>query len=83
MSRAEQAGLNVGEDVSFAYSPESEDPGDRTRNTQTTPKVVGGTTPTCLEVSEVLYGQVIDMLAAVSFTGAAEMTKLLENIRRP
>jgi UDP-N-acetyl-D-glucosamine dehydrogenase len=80
--RAEQAGLNVGEDVFVVYSPEREDPGNQTFNTQTIPKVVGGVTSVCLEVGEVLYGQVIDEVVAVSSTRAAEMTKLLENIHR-
>jgi UDP-N-acetyl-D-glucosamine dehydrogenase len=80
--RAEQAGLNVGEDVFVVYSPEREDPGNQRFNTQTIPKVVGGVTPACLEVGEVLYGQVIDEVVSVSSTRAAEMTKLLENIHR-
>jgi UDP-N-acetyl-D-glucosamine dehydrogenase len=80
--RAEQAGLNVGEDVFVVYSPEREDPGNQTFNTQTIPKVVGGVTSACLEVGEVLYGQVIDEVVSVSSTRAAEMTKLLENIHR-
>ena len=44
--------------------------------------MVGGVTPACLEVGEVLYGQVIDEVVLVSSTRAAEMTKLLENIHR-
>ena len=80
--RVQHAGLNVGEDAFVVYSPEREDPGNQTFNTQTIPKVVGGVTPACLEVGEVLYGQVIDEVVLVSSTSAAEMTKLLENIHR-
>ena len=80
--RAKQAGLNVGEDIFVVYSPEREDPGNQTFHTQTIPKVVGGVTPACLEVGQVLYGQVIDEVVSVSSTRAAEMTKLLENIHR-
>ena len=82
VQHAEQAGLNVGEDVFVVYSPEREDPGNQTFHTQTIPKVVGGVTSVCLEVAEVLYGQVIDEGVSVSSTRAAEMTKLLENIHR-
>jgi UDP-N-acetyl-D-glucosamine dehydrogenase len=80
--RLDQAGLRAGEDVFVVYSPEREDPGNQLFNTQTIPKVVGGATQACLEVGQVLYGQVIDEVVSVSSTRAAEMTKLLENIHR-
>ena len=48
--RAEQAGLNVGEDVFVVYSPEREDPGNQTFHTQTLLEVVGGVTPASLAV---------------------------------
>ncbi len=80
--RVEHAGLNIGQDVFVVYSPEREDPGNQTFNTQTIPKVVGGVTPLCLEVGVALYGQVINEVVSVSSTRAAEMTKLLENIHR-
>lgn len=80
--RLEKAGLRVGETVFVAFSPEREDPGNPNFTTRTIPKVVGGMTPACLEVSVALYGAVIDRVVAVSSTRAAEMTKLLENIYR-
>lgn len=80
--RIEARGLKVGEDVFLVFSPEREDPGNPHFNTKTIPKVVGGSTPACLEVGVELYGGVIDKVVPVSSTKAAEMTKLLENIHR-
>jgi UDP-N-acetyl-D-glucosamine dehydrogenase len=75
-------GLEVGKDYFLVFSPEREDPGNPKFSTRTIPKVVGGTTPACLEVGEALYGQVIDKVVTVSSTRAAELVKLLENIYR-
>ena len=78
----ESVGLTVGKDFYLVYSPEREDPGNPNFSTRTIPKVVGGSTPDCLEVGVALYSQVIDKVVPVSSTQAAEMTKLLENIHR-
>ena len=75
-------GLGVGKDYFLVFSPEREDPGNPKFSTRSIPKVVGGTTPECLEVGEALYSQVIDKVVTVSSTRAAEMVKLLENIYR-
>ncbi|WP_374028261.1 nucleotide sugar dehydrogenase [Bdellovibrio bacteriovorus] len=80
--RIEARGFTVGKDVFLVFSPEREDPGNPHFNTKTIPKVVGGSTPACLEVGVELYGGVIDKVVPVSSTKAAEMTKLLENIHR-
>ena len=82
LPRMEANGLTVGKDVFLVYSPEREDPGNANFTTNTIPKVVGGHTETCLEVSKALYGPAIDRIVPVSSTKAAEMTKLLENIHR-
>ena len=80
--RLESRGLSVGEEVFVVYSPEREDPGNKSFATQTIPKVIGGHTEACLMAGSVLYGEVIDQLVPVSSTRTAEMTKLLENIHR-
>ncbi|MFV8258363.1 nucleotide sugar dehydrogenase [Bdellovibrio bacteriovorus] len=80
--RIESRGFKVGEDVYLVFSPEREDPGNPNFTTRTIPKVVGGYSPSCLEVGIELYGGVIDKVVPVSSTKAAEMTKLLENIHR-
>ncbi|MFU8763532.1 MAG: nucleotide sugar dehydrogenase [Haliea sp.] len=82
LPRIESCGFTVGQDIFLVYSPEREDPGNALFHTQSIPKVLGGHTPTCLEVGVALYGGAIDQLVPVSSTKAAEMTKLLENIHR-
>jgi UDP-N-acetyl-D-glucosamine dehydrogenase len=72
----------VGEDVFIAFSPERIDPGRTDFTVRTTPKVIGGTTPHCLEVAVALYQTIVDRPVPVSSTAAAEMVKLLENTFR-
>ncbi len=78
----EKSGLKAGADFHLAFSPEREDPGNPNFHTQKIPKVVGGTTPACLEAAMALYGSAIERVVPVSSTRAAELTKLLENIYR-
>jgi len=73
---------SVGIDFFLAFSPEREDPNNPSYTTKTIPKVIGGVTPDCLEVSKALYDAVLDQTVAVSSPRAAEATKLLENIYR-
>ncbi len=75
-------GDTVGEDFFLAFSPERVDPGRTDYNMETTPKVIGGVTPDCLEVALALYGEVVRQPVPVSSTSAAEMVKLLENTFR-
>jgi len=77
-----QTGLKAGIDFHLAFSPEREDPNNAKFSTATIPKVVGGLTPACLEVSRALYDQVITRTVPVSSCRAAEATKLMENIFR-
>jgi UDP-N-acetyl-D-glucosamine dehydrogenase len=78
----EKAGARVGETLFLAFSPERVDPANKVYGTRNTPKVIGGATPRCLEVSVALYSQIIDKVVPVSSTDAAEMVKLLENTFR-
>ncbi len=75
-------GYEAGRDFFVAFSPERVDPGRRDFTMRTTPKVVGGMTPACLEVVLALYGTFVDQPVPVSSTAAAEMVKLLENTFR-
>ena len=77
-----ESGLKVGQDFYLCFSPERVDPGNPTYHTRNTPKVVGGTTPRCLEAITAMYGEVLERLVPVSSTDAAEMVKLLENTFR-
>ncbi|MBI9073434.1 MAG: nucleotide sugar dehydrogenase [Melioribacteraceae bacterium] len=74
--------FKVGEDFYLAFSPEREDPNNPHYNTATIPKVVGGVTQNCIDIACALYDQVIVKTVPVSSPGAAEATKLLENIYR-
>jgi len=79
--RLEAGGLQVGEDIYLAFSPEREDPGNKKFDAGNIPKVVGGVTSDCLEVAKNLY-ECITSTVPVSSTRAAELTKLLENTYR-
>ena len=74
--------LKVGEDFFLGFSPERVDPGREDWTTVNTPKVVGGITPACSEVSAAYYGQALETVVKVSSAEVAEMSKLLENTFR-
>jgi UDP-N-acetyl-D-glucosamine dehydrogenase len=78
----ESTGMKVGADFFLAFSPERVDPGNPKWNTRNTPKVVGGITDACLQVTMALYQPAIERLVAVSSPEAAELVKILENTFR-
>jgi UDP-N-acetyl-D-glucosamine dehydrogenase len=78
----ERSGLEVGRGFFLAYSPERIDPGRSNHTIATTPKVVGGITPACLDRATRLYSEVCEEVVPVSSPEAAELSKLLENIFR-
>ncbi|MDA8091193.1 MAG: nucleotide sugar dehydrogenase [Nitrospiraceae bacterium] len=75
-------GMKAGRDFHLAFSPEREDPNNKSFSTRTIPKIVGGYTPGCLRMANALYGTVIEKTVPVSSTRVAEAAKLLENIYR-
>jgi len=80
--RLEASGLQAGRDFFLAFSPERVDPGNREFHLRNTPKVVGGLTPACHELTTALYARVIEKVVEVSSPEAAELTKILENTFR-
>ncbi len=76
------SGLEVGKDFFLCFSPERIDPGNQQFQTHNTPKVLGGTTPECIQAGKLLYESIVNEVIPVSSTAAAEMTKLLENTFR-
>jgi len=77
-----KGGLRPGRDFFLAFSPEREDPGNKSFSTGTIPKVIGGLTPDCGRLARLLYDQIIIRTVPVSSTRVAEAVKLLENIFR-
>lgn len=76
-------GFEIGKNMFVAFSPERVDPGNLTYKTANTPKVVGGVTKKCNEVSEVFYKAILDApVYAVSSPAVAEMEKIYENTFR-
>ena len=78
-----EKGLKIGEDVFLAFSPERVDPGNKQYKTKNTPKVVGGVTERCTELSALLYESFLEGgVFKVSSPKVAEMEKILENTFR-
>ncbi len=78
----EKRGMKVGVDLFLSFSPERVDPGNPTFKTKNTPKVIGGRTEACRQLTHALYSTAVDRVVVVSSPEAAEMVKLLENTFR-
>jgi UDP-N-acetyl-D-glucosamine dehydrogenase len=78
----ETSGLKAGRDFHLAFSPERVNPGDSEYTVANTPKVVGGLSPRCADLAQLVLQQLMPEVHIVSSPRAAEMTKLLENIFR-
>ncbi len=77
-----QSGLEVGCDYFLGFSPEREDPGNKSFSTSNIPRIISGVTNNCLEVIESFYRRIVSSVVPVSSPRTAEMAKLLENIYR-
>ncbi|MCH2126353.1 MAG: nucleotide sugar dehydrogenase [Pirellulaceae bacterium] len=78
----EESGLSIGQDVFVAYSPEREDPGNRTFSARSIPKVVGGLNDVSRDLAVKLYEQAVVKTVPVSSCEVAEACKILENTYR-
>lgn len=76
------SGLVAGADFSLGYSPERIDPGNAVWHLENTPKVVSGIDEASLVAVQGFFDRLVDKTVAVSSTGEAELTKLLENTFR-
>jgi UDP-N-acetyl-D-glucosamine dehydrogenase len=72
----------AGVDYLLAFSPEREDPGNKTWTNADIPKVVGGIDERSLQAAAALYGAAVAKVIPVSSCEVAESAKLLENIYR-
>ncbi|MFM1872219.1 MAG: hypothetical protein RL398_1641 [Planctomycetota bacterium] len=77
-----KTGLVAGQDYFLAFSPEREDPGRKDHDTQTIPKLVGGTDDVSGKLATMLYATAIKKVVPVDNAEIAEAAKLLENIYR-
>lgn len=80
--RLEKEGLVVGKDYFLAYSPERVDPGNKNFKTANTPKLVGGVTTECTDLTVEFYSSFVNEVHRLSAPKVAEITKLFENIYR-
>jgi len=78
----EERGLQVGEDVFVAFSPERIGPGVPAHEQPRTPRVLGAVTERCFENASKLLRPICDGLHRVSSPEAAEMVKLYESTFR-
>ena len=78
----EKSKLKAGKDFFLAYSPEREDPGNKEFSVSVIPKVMGGLTDDCLQLTSDLYKNIVSETVEVSSLETAEATKLMENIFR-
>jgi UDP-N-acetyl-D-glucosamine dehydrogenase len=78
----EESGLKAGRDFYLAYSPEREDPGNKSFQTSTIPKVVGGYDRASLDKALEIYRYAIKELVPVDSCEVAESAKILENVYR-
>lgn len=78
----EATGLKSGIDFFLGYSPEREDPGNRSFQTSTIPKVVAGDGEAAGRLMTAFYGAIINSVVPVSSNATAEAVKLTENIFR-
>lgn len=77
-----ERGFEVGRDFFLTFSPERVDPGNSEYHTKNIPKVIGGITPKCTEIGQMLYETAVEKVIPVEGTRTAEMVKLLENTFR-
>lgn len=78
----EATGLKLDRDFAVAFSPEREDPSNKSFSTRNIPKLVGGLTDLGGDLAFSLYSRAIQTVVRVDSAEIAESAKLLENIFR-
>lgn len=74
--------IEVGRDIFLAYSPEREDPGRKSHETTSIPKLVGGVDERSGALAAILYESAISEIVVVDSAETAEAAKILENVFR-
>ena len=75
-------GRQPDKDFWVAFSPEREDPGNKSFSTASIPKIVGGDSRDAGRLATAFYAKVVDKVVSVSSTRVAEAVKITENIFR-
>ncbi|SFP45493.1 UDP-N-acetyl-D-glucosamine dehydrogenase [Mesorhizobium sp. NFR06] len=78
----QETGLQSKQDFFLGFSPEREDPGNRSFEVATIPKVVAGDGVEAATLVQAFYQSVVKTVVPVSTTATAEAVKLTENIFR-
>jgi len=74
--------LEIGKNIFFGYSPERENPGDKSFSYQKTPKVISGYSKNCLKLMKKIYDLIANKTYQCDRLEEAETSKLLENLYR-
>ena len=75
-------GLVPEQDFWVAFSPEREDPGNKSFRTHSIPKIVGADTEIARQLVSAFYSRVVDRVVPVPSSRTAEAVKITENIFR-
>ena len=74
--------LKCGEDFFVSFSPERVDPGNKKIDIRNVPKIIGGCTEFCSNITDNLYKIIFSKTVIVKNSQTAEMVKFLENTFR-
>jgi len=74
--------LKLGKNFYLVFSPERENPGDKSFSFKKTPKVVSGATDNCKKIGYLIYKKIANNVHLTKSIKIAEMSKLLENSYR-
>jgi UDP-N-acetyl-D-glucosamine dehydrogenase len=74
--------LNLGKNFYLVFSPERENPGDKSFSYKSTPKVVAGFSKNCSSIGYNLYKLICKKVFLANSIMVAELSKLLENTYR-
>ncbi|QDT67218.1 UDP-N-acetyl-D-glucosamine 6-dehydrogenase [Planctomycetes bacterium MalM25] len=78
----ERSGLKPEVDFFVGYSPEREDPGNKSFKARNIPKLVGGIGPHSSSLANAAYSRIVSETVPVSSCEVAEAAKILENTYR-
>ena len=72
----------IGKNFFLGYSPEREDPNNKTFHIENIPKLCSGVSKSCKTITENIYKKIVNRVVSVSSIETAEFTKVFENTYR-